>query len=202
MAAELDKLASQFKALGDKDIAQGVSAWATVARSRGRETFSATPTLPEGAIRLPDLTIGGKAPKQLEKELVSGGFRISYYAKDLLRSRDFTTLPDKQTLSLVRVKISDLDLGDPTTDQIYAKAKSLGLELCPAEVGPQLRLAYKDQPLDEWLYIGMKQIADSFGYPDVFRLDRRENGLWLDGVWARPDDKWNPENAFVFSLRK
>ncbi|EKE15688.1 MAG: hypothetical protein ACD_11C00112G0001, partial [uncultured bacterium] len=38
-AKELERLAQQFKATGNKDIAQGISAWAQVARSRGLETF-------------------------------------------------------------------------------------------------------------------------------------------------------------------
>lgn len=203
MGAELQKLAQQFKASGNKDIAAGISAWATVAKSRGLETFSETPVLPEGAIRLPDLTIGGKTPKELEKALASDGFRVSDWARDMLRDRSFTTLPEQQTLSLVRVKVADLGLTDtPTTDQIYAKANELGLDLCPAEVGPQLRLAYKDQPMDEWLYVGMKQIADSYGYPNVYELDRDTDGSWLSSYWARPDDRWYPENTFVFSLRK
>ena len=69
MAAELDKLAREFKARGDKDIAQGISAWAQVARTRGREAFS----LSEGIIPLPDLTIGGKTAGELEKMLTSNG---------------------------------------------------------------------------------------------------------------------------------
>jgi hypothetical protein len=169
----------------------------------GLETFSATPVLPEGAIRLPDLAIGGRTAKQLESSLASEGFRIGDWARSMLRSRDFTTLPEEQTLNLVRVKVADLGLaGNPTTDQIYAKANDLGLDLCPAEVGPQLRLAYKDQPMDEWLYVGMKQITDSDGNPDVFGLGRDDDGLWLHDDWASPDGTWGPRSEFVFSLRK
>src|SRR3989344_9001710 len=146
MAAELDKLAREFKARGDKDIAQGISAWAQVARTRGRETFS----LPEGILPLPDLTIGGKTAEELEKMLTSNGHRVSDYAMGLLKNPDFTTLPDEQTIGLVRTTVSAMGLkGNPTTDQIYKKADELGLDLCPAEVGPHLRLAYKDQPMSE-----------------------------------------------------
>jgi hypothetical protein len=89
-----------------------------------------------------------------------------------------------------------------TTDQIYQRAEELGLELCPAEVGPHLRLQYQDQPMSEFLHIGMKQITDSHGDPDVFRLYRDEGGRWLSGGWARPSGHWDRDSKFVFRLRQ
>lgn len=202
MAIDLERDAKRFQDLGHKDIAQGISAWASVAKARGIETFS-TPALPEGVIRLPDLTIGGKTSKELEKALVSNKINVSEWAKDMLRSKDFTTLPEQQTLSLVRAKVSDIGLtGTPTTDQIYARANELGWDLCPAEVAPHLRLVLKDQPLDDWFFIGMKQITGSSGCPDVFRLRRGGDGLWLGSDFASPGTGWAPEDGFVFSLRK
>jgi hypothetical protein len=158
---------------------------------------------PEGRIRIQDLEIGGKDFNQLERELSESGMNVSQWAESMIRSRDFTTLSESQNLSTVRLKVSDLGFtGYPKTDQIYAKAKELGLELCPAEAGPHLRLKYKDQPMNEWLYIGMKPITDSNGSPDVFELGRPGGGLWLDNRWAGPGRTWDPKYEFVFSLRK
>jgi hypothetical protein len=42
---------------------------------------------------------------------------------------------------------------------IYARAVALGFELCPAEVGPTLRLNYLDQPLGEFLRIAMQSVS-------------------------------------------
>ncbi len=81
-------------------------------------------------------------------------------------------------------------------------AEELGLELCPPQVGPELRLSYKDQTYGEYLRIAMKQITDSYGYPDVFSLGRSGGGLWLDNCWAFPDYEWRPDDGFVFRLRK
>ena len=89
-----------------------------------------------------------------------------------------------------------------TTAEIYQKAKELGLELCPAEVGPDLCLKYLDQPLNEWFLIAMKQIPDRDDYPYVFSLERSADGLWLDTNWAEPDRRRDPEDGFVFRLRK
>lgn len=158
---------------------------------------------PEGRIRFEDLEIGGKSAKDLKKQLDADGIKVSTWANDMLQSRDFSTLPRTQSLSTVRLKVSDLGFtGYPTTDQLYAKAQSLGLDLCPAEVGPNLRLKYNHQPMDEWLYIGMKPITDSHSDPHVFELRRGGGGLWLDDSWAGPGSRWGPEGEFVFSLRK
>src|SRR3990167_1805177 len=196
MAADLEKLGRQFSASGYSDIAQGVSAWAQVARARGRETFS----LPEGVICLPDLTIGGIKPKDLEKAL---GNRVSDYARDLLRSKDFITLPRQQVISPIIATPSVMGLiGTPTTEQIYERADKLNWDLCPAEVGPHLVIAfnnkptYKDLPIKLPIWIGMKQIADRYGSPRVFLLDRRDDGLWGNARCARPTSQ------LVFSLRK
>lgn len=166
------------------------------------ETFSATPALPEGAIRLPDLTIGGKSPGELEESLASGGFRVSDWAKDMLRSRDFTTLPNQQSISLVKVSPLNMGMtGNPTLSEIVERAKVFSLGKVPAEVAPYLRMADTDQPLGDLYFTAMEPIADSDGDPNVFELERDEDGSWLRGDWADPDDQWRPRDQFVFALR-
>lgn len=69
-------------------------------------------------------------------------------------------------------------------------------------LGPHYRLKYRNQPLNEGIYMGMKQISVSVGDPRVFKLGRGGSGLWLDEYWARPGNEWSPYNRFVFRLRK
>ena len=120
----------------------------------------------------------------------------------MLNSKDFTTAEKPEPADLVRLKVRDFNLQNPTTENIYRKAEELGLELCPAEVGPQYRLQYTDQPSDEYLCIAMKQITDSNGSPRVFLLDRYGDELCLRNFWAGPTCKWNPDNEIVFRIRK
>ncbi len=157
-------------------------------------------SFPEGKIRRGDVEIGGQNVKEIERRLEEKGINISGYAKDMLESDNFTTLDSRENMNLVRMKVGDMGFDSyPTTDEIYARAKELGLELCPAEVGPALRLQDTDQPLYEWYYIAMKQIAGRYGSPGVFLLGRSAGGLWLI-PWTNPDSKWNSGHQFVFRV--
>lgn len=71
---------------------------------------------------------------------------------------NFSVTPQK--LDLVMVSYDQLNLTDDYSDynEIVTAAKALGLSVCPAEVGPILRLQYLDQSTEENLIIGMKPI--------------------------------------------
>jgi hypothetical protein len=160
-------------------------------------------SFPEGKIQRKEVEIGGKDAKSLEAELRQKGINIYDRAMDLLKSKDFNVLKNPEKIETVKLSIADLGFKNgATTDEIYKKAEELGLELCPAEVGPQLRLQYADQPMDDWVFIGMKQIAGRGGIQDVFYLGRDGGGLWLGTGWAEPDCRWGPGYQFVFRLRK
>ncbi len=158
---------------------------------------------PEGKIRRDDVEIGEKTAKELEKEMKDANINISDYAQDMLRSKDFIVSKNPEQIALVRLRVKDLGFDTyATTEQLYKRAEELGLELCPAEVGPHYRLKYTDQPLGEWFYVGMKQISSRGTAPSVFSLVRRDDGLWLDDDWARPADEWGPADGFLFRFRK
>ncbi len=159
-------------------------------------------TFPEGRIVRNMIDIGGQTKKELQAEMKRQKIQIYSYAQPMLNSKDFTTAEKPEPADLVRLKVRDFNLQNPTTENIYRKAEELGLELCPAEVGPQYRLQYTDQPSDEYLCIAMKQITDSNGSPRVFLLDRYGDELCLRNFWAGPTCKWNPDNEIVFRIRK
>ena len=43
--------------------------------------------------------------------------------------------------------------------------------------------------------------TDPDGNPNVFNVERNDDGSWLNNNFAKPDNKWNPKNKFVFRLR-
>jgi len=158
---------------------------------------------PEKKIRREDIEIGGKSSEQLLSEMGQAGINISSYAKDMLKSRDFIVGKNVESLTLVRLTVSDLGFTkNATIDQIYQRAQAIGLDLCPAEVGPHYRLKYQDQHMNEWIYIGVRPIIGSNGDPCVFHLNRNDDGLWLDDDWAPPYSEWDLGNEFVFCVRK
>ncbi|KKR07242.1 MAG: hypothetical protein UT32_C0014G0001 [Parcubacteria group bacterium GW2011_GWC2_39_14] len=159
-------------------------------------------TFPEGRIVRNTIDIGGQTKEELADEMKRQNIHIFDYAQSMLDSENFTTAEKPEPADLVRLKVRDLNLANPTTDNIYQKAKELGLELCPAEVGPRYRLQYTNQPAGEYLYIAMKQITDSGGNPNVFGLSRDDDGLCLHFYWAGPAREWLSDREIVFRIRK
>jgi hypothetical protein len=78
-------------------------------------------------------------------------------ADEILGRPAFPFIKTPVELDLVVLSVFELGFGDETSlHHIYARAVALGFELCPAEVGPALRLNYLDQPPGDSLHIAMK----------------------------------------------
>jgi hypothetical protein len=68
-----------------------------------------------------------------------------------------------------------------TLAAVYARAQQLGFELAAAEVGPLLRLQYIDQPMGEFLIVGMEPIKTWSGEPVILNVANGGAGLVLIG---------------------
>jgi hypothetical protein len=138
-----------------------------------------------------------KTPAAYRKALKSTNFKIGSWGDDILNKVSISET--EQELDLVRRSVAELGFKDGAKySDICAKAVELGLELCPNEVGPALRLQYKDQPRGEWFRVAMEPLTDSGGYLHVFRLEHGEDGVWLYGGYGHPDDFWSSDSVFVF----
>ena len=74
------------------------------------------------------------------------------------------------------------------------------ISLGPAEVGPQLRLDYRDQPPGKSLNIAMKPVATYAGEPTILSLVNFGSGLALLGSNGRSEFKVPGYLRFVFAL--
>lgn len=158
-------------------------------------------SFPENKIHRENIEIGGKTAEQLIAEMEAAHINIPDYAKSIMENRDFIPGKNREEATLIRLTVADLGFKiNATTDQIYERAQALGLELCPPDTGPNYRLKYKDQPLNEWVRIGMKPIAFSDSYPKVFQVVRDYDGLWLHGDWT--GSLLESPVQFVFRLPK
>ena len=138
-----------------------------------------------------------KSVDKLRSALEVAGFRIGDYAGQILAKISLSS--KKVQLDLAVVSGADLGFtGDARRDAIYTRALELGYQLCPAEVGPALRLAYPDQPSGEWLLIAMEPITDSDGNPKVFFVGHDCDDRWLYGYDGEPDHVWGPGLRWVF----
>lgn len=164
-------------------------------------------SFPDKRIMRYSIDIGGQTEKQLEEDLERANICSSDDALHMMRSEQFKTATDPNQVDLVRLSAIDLfgdlsidNLRKRTLDDMCKKAYELGLELCPAEVGPRLRLRLGDQPMWNWLHIAMKKISSSNGTPSVFSLRNYHHVIMLDhsGAMSRVD-LWSPR-VMVFRL--
>jgi hypothetical protein len=100
---------------------------------------------------------------------------------------------------LVVLSVAELGFaGGASRAAIYQRARALGLRLCPAEVGPQLRLQYPEQPRGEFLHVAMEPVVTPRAGPAAFIVGNGGGGLLLIGSDARPERLVAPRVRFVF----
>lgn len=135
-----------------------------------------------------------QTPEQMEARLKEKSIYISDGLKDILYKNEFNK--NQKQYDLVKFTVAQLGLSSgATTEEIYARAEEFGLKLCPAEVGPRLRLVYHGK---EWFLIAMKQIAGRRGYSGVFNLCSDGVRLLLHAHVTELANQWGAHDGFVF----
>ncbi len=129
------------------------------------------------------------------------GMKVSDLARDLLAQPSFTVTTEETEVRLCCAMVKELTGHDQaTTAEILDAIRRVG-ELCPAEVGPQLRVQYADQPMGEYLLVGMEPVTDSDGYLRVFSVAHESDGQWLRGNDGNADNVWDGDLQWVFVAR-
>jgi hypothetical protein len=139
-------------------------------------------------------------------------------ADAMLGNLAFKVAKKETEAELVVVTNAELGFGyeGTTVKKTYARAKELGLELCPNEVGPQLCLQYRDRVEKEkpFFLIAMRSMAlrNLYGSKvmnvfNIFYVSPYDNeyegddGVWLGGNKGGPQDVWLGNTSWVFVRR-
>lgn len=151
------------------------------------------------------LGIGLRTADDFRRVLENHDFQIGDETYDILGKPAFRVASEEAEVDLVVVTVSELGFKRNTyrgayRKDIYKRALEFGLELCPPEVGPQLRLQYKDQPMGERLHIGMVPIRRSRDDPRVFSVERLllAGSMKLDSFNGSRNQFWDSSCRWVF----
>lgn len=158
------------------------------------------------------VTIGGLTKAALRQALQRNAILLNEAAEQLFASALFTTVATHTSLQTVELTVQDLGFPEGATiAAISERTSTLGLSLCPLEVGPHLRLHYLDQPEGYWGQPVLEQRAPSGSvtiasaplvaddeFPKGFYLRRIQGALWLRGYRSGPDHVWSAGDHFVF----
>jgi hypothetical protein len=120
-------------------------------------------------------------------------------AAEILARPAFKVSASKTSVELVAVSVAELGFQTDVVRlaDIYARARQLGFGLASAEVAPQLRLQYPDQPLGEFL-IAMEPINAWTGVPVILTVANFGAGLVLVGRDGSADAQIPVASRFLF----
>jgi hypothetical protein len=131
--------------------------------------------------------------------LDAAGCSIGGSAEEILARPAFTVGTAKTNVELFAVSAAELGFQNDTAQlaDIHARAQQLGFELAAAEVAPQLRLQFLDQPMGEFL-IGMEPIKRWTGEPVILIVANGGAGLVLVGRDGSTDAEIPVTARFLF----
>ncbi|MGY2902647.1 hypothetical protein [Bradyrhizobium sp. URHC0002] len=137
----------------------------------------------------------------LHNALDAVGCSVGGLAAETLARPAFTLRSAKTSVNLFLVSAAELGFETDTVPlaNIYARAQELGFELVEAEVAPQLRLQYFDQPVGEFLIVAMEPITTWKGDPVILNVANGGAGLTLIGQDGSADAQISVVSRFVFA---
>lgn len=90
--------------------------------------------------------------------LTAEGHLVSPQAKMLLGTASWKFPCERVSVQVLRLRLADIGIDDACNyHEIRAVANKIGLDACPVEAIPSLRLQYADQPAGETLYVSIPQ---------------------------------------------
>ena len=147
-------------------------------------------------------TIGSyKGVNAYRDALDAAKIKIGDAADEILGRPAFPYVEKRTEVELAVVSAAELGVeSESSLADFYNRARQLGLMLCPADVAPQLRLDYRDQPFGETLIIAMEPVDTYSGEPTILSLVNWGSGLALLGGTGRSDSMVPSYLRFVFAF--
>lgn len=149
------------------------------------------------------VTSDGTTGEEWIRRLEKNGFRISDYAKNVLRSKDFKP-SSGVTTQIVVLKSMLWNGNDRITKNIRAKALELGLATPNAEVACLIRDNFSDKEIKAmglwWIVVMHELIKDSNICPRLLKVHRGDGGSWLHAIYDDLDSGWDHYSGFAFVL--
>jgi len=167
------------------------------------------PSIPvKSAVDVPvwkTITVGTFANSfALHNALDAANCGIGDSAAEILARPSFRLHATKADVELLAVSAAELGFQTDTASltRIYARAHQLGFGLVAAEVAPQLRLQYFDQPIGEFLIIAMEPIRTWKGESVILSVANGGAGLILIGQDGGADAEIPVVCRFLFVRSK
>lgn len=172
-----------------------------------------TTSAPDNPPRRHTVDLGGITKAELRAKLQTAGVQLNAYAIALFDDDRFTVSEIPVSVEVEEVTVASLGLiVGATYDRIVEEAFRRGYALCHRDLGPQLRLQYRDQP--EGLIgspptkhcappgsitIASEPLAHDEVTPRGFYLRKMDGVLWLRGYCCADSHIWSPDDVLVFA---
>ncbi|MGB8815658.1 MAG: hypothetical protein WCC74_00235 [Minisyncoccia bacterium] len=145
-----------------------------------------------------------KCVEKIRQSYKDNGHRIHACANDILGKHHFKVSETEKNVQIEGKSVEELGFSASASyADICKRASEIGLDKCPAEVGPQLPLQCKDQPKKTFVVVAMEAIIDSFGRPNLFYLKHNDDGeMCLKAINGRDEIVWHAHTRFLFMRRK
>lgn len=149
------------------------------------------------------VTSDGTTGEEWITRLKSKGLRVGDYAKQVLRSPDFTPTTGVTT-QVVVLKGMLFGDDDRITRVIRAEANKRKLQKPSAEIACLIREKFTDEEIEQmglWGIVVMHELIN-YSNGDLYLLgaDRVSDGRWLDAYSGRPDNRWDRGPGFAFAV--
>ena len=150
--------------------------------------------------------------------LIEEKCRVSAWSIQALKNPDFPVVAEEITVDIVVVSMLEMGFAEDervSLGTIYARAKQMGLEICPVETAAQLRLQFLNQPdwttrerLSEFFVASEPFVLTPDGFPKIFSVVRDDRfppletgiGLWLiSNGTVDANDEEHPDRLFNVS---